>query len=246
MFIQCPKCKSTFVIDEKPVLNTEQTFCCSSCQHTWTQWVKEQSILIQNDTPALMIETEVDQQAKALPVPEEKPIIVEPHAIADDPIILPDEFKPVPVTVLPKKHHWIKWIFGIIIFVLIAGGIYIAYTQAPAFYRAAPISEETEAAIPDTLAVPANIEIIDTSFRVVPNHQGGVKLVVQGALFNPNTTTQHTQPFYINLYDDAEQLVQSETVMPTRAQLEGKSLLPFYKEIVPISDTIKRMDIVFE
>ena len=88
--------------------------------------------------------------------------------------------------------------------------------------------------------------MIDTSFRVVPDQQNGLRLLVQGALYNPANQTQPTHSFWIELYDAANTLIYTQEVIPIQKKIMAKSTLPFYTEITPVPDTVKRMDIVFK
>lgn len=154
------------------------------------------------------------------------------------PVSVPEEFKPVANA--PKSIPFL-WILLTLI-ALISVGVGVLFLIPETLKQTVFLEKEIQQPVPP---LPA-LDVIDTSFRIVPDQQNGVRLLVQGALFNPADKTQATHSFWIELFDANNTLIYTQEIIPVQKKIMGKSTLPFYTEITPVPDTVKRMDIVFK
>ena len=231
MFIKCEKCGAIFNIDAS-LIKPEQRLRCSGCSYIFkyeptTHSLKTKtSQLSAKEKQQTTSELHADEKSTKKN-PDKKPIFS-----------VPEEFKPVKN--YSKKEPFL-WIFLIVIGLIGIGTtllFFIPKTVKP------NISLKQEIP-PFNLPIPP-LDVIDTSFKIVPDQQNGVRLLVQGALFNPADKTQNTHSFWIELFDANNTLIYTKEIIPVQKKIMGKSTLPFYTEITPVPDTVKRMDIIFK
>lgn len=133
----------------------------------------------------------------------------------------------------PKSIPFL-WILLTLI-ALISVGVGVLFLIPETLKQTVFLEKEIQQPVPP---LPA-LDVIDTSFRIVPDQQNGVRLLVQGALFNPADKTQATHSFWIELFDANNTLIYTQEIIPVQKKIMGKSTLPFYTEITPVPDTVK-------
>lgn len=267
MFIKCEKCGAVFDIDAS-LIKPGQSLRCSGCNHVFKYTPAETTISkeepVSNDTPQPTSKSQTFEAPQpvfnasaqrdlnaSMPAKAPKTDVfftpqttthTQPEPAPESPQIpplsVPEEFKPVQEQPKSSKLFWILLILLALI-ALCATALFLM----PNTIKQSVFWEREIQSSPRTL--PA-LEVVDTSFRIVPDQQSGVRLLVQGALYNPADQTQNTHSFWIELYDGDNTLIYTQEVIPVQKKIMGKSTLPFYSEITPVPDTVKRMDIVFK
>lgn len=265
MFIKCEKCGAIFDIDAS-FIKPGQPLRCSGCNHVFkytpTSTLSDTSASPKSEPETLNTDTDIaasgisTQETKSVlsqiqPTFSEKEEPLPPELKTQDttapksasqnaPLLsVPEEFKPVSEQRQSSPLFWIILLLAVLVMLIMAVLFLIPDTLKQSIFLEKEIPQTTPVATPA-------LEVIDTSFRVVPDQQNGLRLLVQGALYNPANQTQPTHSFWIELYDAANTLIYTQEVIPIQKKIMAKSTLPFYTEITPVPDTVKRMDIVFK
>lgn len=256
MLIKCEKCDAMFNVDDTLIDKQEQEFQCSACGNTWL-WHGEKHPMAKKTKATNQPEQPVKKTEKTTP---EQPTIVEKISIieetefipvADAPVTIPDEFKPVASELeQPRKSLKSLWFFVILLILILMAFIAVTLTPATTLTSLVKSAFQSKPAaiIPapkPTESLP-ELEVVDTSFKIVPGTDGNLRLLVQGALLNPASQAQHTHSFWVVLLDENDTVIHEHEVVPLQNRIGPNASQPFYTEITPVPDNIKRMDIVFK
>ncbi len=227
MFIKCEKCDAVFELDDSLVPENKK-FRCGICGHTFT--------CPSDNQPE---ENTVIPPVEIQPQPVLEPDLTVDTQPADIPAVsVPEEFQPVP----PVKHT--NNFFWVLFYLIILSGLIAAFVlflpQIKNFVQPYTVQKQLPVqSLPD-------LEITNTSFRIVPDAGNDRRLLIQGALYNPADRAQNTRVFWIELYDAANTLIDSHPVTPLQPRILPHATLPFYTEITPVPDALKHVNIRFK
>ena len=231
MILNCPACKTRYLVPDTAVGATGRQVRCAACKHSWFQ-----------DPPELVVAVNAELPL-ATPVvyPEVAPPPIQPPAWREpDPVAEPDydafahapPFKP---RTNPTRRWTIAAVGAAILLIAGAGAIQFFGTPTIAAKLGIPIGQFE---VPLLLEVPLKPER-----QTLQN--GNEMIAVVGKIINPTDTSQRVPDILAELRDAQGRVVYSWTISPPKRTISPRATTEFNSAEVNIPRGARALNLSF-
>lgn len=231
MILNCPACKTRYLVPDTAVGATGRQVRCAACKHSWFQ-----------DPPELVVAVNAELPL-ATPVvyPEVAPPPIQPPAWREpDPVAEPDydafahapPFKP---RTNPTRRWTIAAVGAAILLIAGAGAIQFFGTPTIAAKLGIPIGQFE---VPLLLEVPLKPER-----QTLQN--GNEMIAVVGKIINPTDTSQRIPDILAELRDAQGRVVYSWTISPPKRTISPRATTEFNSAEVNIPRGARALNLSF-
>lgn len=231
MILNCPACKTRYLVPDTAVGATGRQVRCAACKHSWFQ-----------DPPELVVAVNAELPL-ATPVvyPEVAPPPIQPPAWREpDPVTEPDydafahapPFKP---RTNPTRRWTIAAVGAAILLIAGAGAIQFFGTPTIAAKLGIPIGQFE---VPLLLEVPLKPER-----QTLQN--GNEMIAVVGKIINPTDTSQRVPDILAELRDAQGRVVYSWTISPPKRTISPRATTEFNSAEVNIPRGARALNLSF-
>lgn len=231
MILNCPACKTRYLVPDTAVGATGRQVRCAACKHSWFQ-----------DPPELVVAVNAELPL-ATPVvyPEVAPPPIQPPAWREpDPVTEPDydafahapPFKP---RTNPTRRWTIAAVGAAILLIAGAGAIQFFGTPTIAAKLGIPIGQFE---VPLLLEVPLKPER-----QTLQN--GNEMIAVVGKIINPTDTSQRIPDILAELRDAQGRVVYSWTISPPKRTISPRATTEFNSAEVNIPRGARALNLSF-
>lgn len=238
MILECPECRTRYLVPDSAIGTTGRTVRCANCRHSWFQDAPPLDLAApQAPEPAIEEIAPADERAdppSAAPAPA-------PVAVIEDPGPPPppafDAFAhraPFRATRNSARTRTIASIAAGLL-MLVAVGI-ILWTTAPGLAERVGLSFGPEA---------QPLRIVDNPIERRKMANGSELFAVSGQVTNPSSTRQRVPDIRADLRDAQGKIVFSWTITPPQRTLAPNGAIDFNSGQVDVPATSKRLDLSF-
>lgn len=242
MILECPECRTRYLVPDSAIGMGGRTVRCANCRHSWFQ-----------DPPPL----DVTAPAAAVPPTPRVPVddIAPPDERADPPAAPPatpvtviEDMGPAPAPAYDAFAHRAPFratrnsarartIASIAagLLMLVAVGV-ILWTTAPGLAERVGLSFGPEA---------QPLRIVDNPIERRKMANGSELFAVSGQVTNPSATRQRVPDIRADLRDAQGKIVFSWTITPPQRTLAPNAAIDFNSGQVDVPATSKRLDLSF-
>lgn len=237
MILECPECRTRYLVPDGAIGSAGRTVRCASCRHSWFQGAAT------TDAP---VETPVGPiaAAPASPIPEPEPAPVTPpppqpaFAPRVEPYIEPRIQHLDENTATPRRDPARRWTMAAVAaaLVMVAGIVAILLVGAPG--------------LANRLGLPFGggetaLKIKDNPIERRELDNGSELFAVSGQVLNPSGSSQRIPDIRAELRDAGGQLVHSWTITPQRRTLDAGAALDFNSATLDVPAASKRLELSF-
>lgn len=231
MILNCPACKTRYLVPDTAVGATGRQVRCAACKHSWFQ-----------DPPELVVAANAELPL-ATPVvyPEVAPPPIQPPAWREpEPVVEPDydafahapPFKP---RTNPTRRWTIAAVGAAVLLIAGAGAIQFFGTPTIAAKLGIPIGQFE---VPLLLEVPLKPER-----QTLQN--GNEMIAVVGKIINPTDTSQRVPDILAELRDAQGRVVYSWTISPPKRTISPRATTEFNSAEVNIPRGARALNLSF-
>ncbi|MEH3045885.1 zinc-ribbon domain-containing protein [Sphingomonas adhaesiva] len=237
MLLECPECRTRYLVPDSAIGTTGRTVRCANCRHSWYQ-----------DPPELAPQPEpVAEPLVAPPVAAGEPTPTPAVASAPppaEPFVAPpagtpgyDAFAHRPPFRPTRNTTRIRTIASLAagLLMLVAVGI-ILWTTAPGLAQQVGLSIGPE-------ELP--LRIVDNPIERRKMANGSELFAVSGQITNPSPTRQRVPDIRADLRDAQDKIVFSWTITPQQRTLAPSGAIDFNSAQVDVPASSKRLDLSF-
>ena len=240
MLLECPECRTRYLVPDSAIGTTGRTVRCANCRHSWYQ-----------DAPELELEQEIapppaeDEAAARVAAPAPPAgTPVAPSAPTAEPFVAPpagtpgyDAFAHRPPFRPTRNTTRIRTIASLAagLLMLVAVGI-ILWTTAPGLAQQVGLSIGPE-------ELP--LRIVDNPIERRKMANGSELFAVSGQVTNPSPTRQRVPDIRADLRDSQDKIVFSWTITPQQRTLAPGAAIDFNSAQVDVPASSKRLDLSF-
>ena len=231
MILNCPACKTRYLVPDTAVGATGRQVRCAACKHSWFQDPPELVLAINAELPL----------ATPVVYPEVAPPPIQPPAWREpDPVAEPDydafahapPFKP---RTNPTRRWTIAAVGAAVLLIAGAGAIQFFGTPTIAAKLGIPIGQFE---VPLLLEVPLKPER-----QTLQN--GNEMIAVVGKIINPTDTSQRVPDILAELRDAQGRVVYSWTISPPKRTISPRATTEFNSAEVNIPRGARALNLSF-
>lgn len=231
MILECPECRTRYLVPDSAVGVTGRTVRCANCRHSWFQ-----------------------EGASLPPLPASAPLVADPVPPGGG--FAPPGYAPSPVTEAPpaaeasfdafahrppfrprRNMARVRTIASIVagLIMLALVGV-ILWTTAPGLAQQAGI---------DIGPAQSPLRIVDNPIERRQMTNGSELFAVSGRITNPSSTAQRVPDLRADLRDANGRVVFSWTITPQQRTLRANGAIDFNSAQVDVPPSSKRLDLSF-
>jgi predicted Zn finger-like uncharacterized protein len=231
MILNCPACKTRYLVPDTAVGATGRQVRCAACKHSWFQDPPEPVVAVNAELPL----------ATPVVYPEVAPPPIQPPAWREpDPVAEPDydafahapPFKP---RTNPTRRWTIAAVGAAVLLIAGAGAIQFFGTPTIAAKLGIPIGQFE---VPLLLEVPLKPER-----QTLQN--GNEMIAVVGKIINPTDTSQRVPDILAELRDAQGRVVYSWTISPPKRTISPRATTEFNSAEVNIPRGARALNLSF-
>lgn len=231
MILNCPACKTRYLVPDTAVGATGRQVRCAACKHSWFQDPPERVVPVNAELPL----------AKPVEYPEVAPPPIQPPAWREpEPVAEPDydafahapPFKP---RTNPTRRWTIAAVGAAVLLIAGAGVIQFFGTPTIAAKLGIPIGQFE---VPLLLEVPLKPER-----QTLQN--GNEMIAVVGKIINPTDTSQRVPDILAELRDAQGRVVYSWTISPPKRTISPRATTEFNSAEVNIPRGARALNLSF-
>ncbi len=240
MLLECPECRTRYLVPDSAIGTTGRTVRCANCRHSWYQDPPEPEQVPEPEpqpaaVPAAVV-TEPAPAAPGAPMPAAAP---PPEPFVAPPAGTPgyDAFAHRPPFRPTRNNTRVRTIASLAagLLMLIAVGI-ILWTTAPGLAQQIGLSIGPE-------ELP--LRIVDNPIERRKMANGSELFAVSGQITNPSPTRQRVPDIRADLRDAQDKIVFSWTITPQQRTLAPGAAIDFNSAQVDVPASSKRLDLSF-
>jgi predicted Zn finger-like uncharacterized protein len=230
MILNCPACKTRYLVPDTAVGTTGRQVRCAACKHSWFQ-----------DPPVLELAINAELPLPAAEPPPIAPPPIQPPAWREpEPVAEPDydafahapPFKP---RTNPTRRWTIAAVGAAVVLIAGAGAIQFFGTPTIAAKLGIPIGQFE---VPLLLEVPLKPER-----QTLQN--GNEMIAVVGKIINPTNTSQRVPDILAELRDSQGRVVYSWTISPPKRTISPRATTEFNSAEVNIPRGARALNLSF-
>lgn len=224
MILECPECRSRYLVPDRAIGAGGRTVRCASCRHSWFQ---EGSA-----TPPAAAAASFDAPPA---LANDVPPAIEPFPQTDI-----DRYDPVAdgTPVRPRRNPARRWTAAAVAagLLMILGVGIILWSSAPGILQriGLPIGPQE-----------SPLRLIDNPIERRDLTNGSELFAVSGKVLNPSGTRQRVPDIRADLRDASGRIVFSWTITPQQRTLGPKSAIDFNSAKLDVPATSKRLELSF-
>lgn len=231
MLLECPECRTRYLVPDSAIGTVGRTVRCANCRHSWYQDPPEIALEPEAVAPP-MVEAEEPIPAATTPPPPAEPFVAPPAGTPGyDAFAHRPPFRPA------RNTTRIRTIASLAagLLMLVAVGI-ILWTTAPGLAQQIGLSIGPE-------ELP--LRIVDNLIERRKMANGSELFAVSGQITNPSPTRQRVPDIRADLRDSQDKIVFSWTITPQQRTLAPSASIDFNSAQVDVPASSKRLDLSF-
>jgi predicted Zn finger-like uncharacterized protein len=244
MILNCPACKTRYLVPDTAVGTTGRQVRCAACKHSWFQEPPETLLAVNNElplptsTPSPMATPFTETAAQSPPI---APPQIEPPAWREtEPVIEADydafaHAPPFRPRTNPTRRWTIAAVGAAVLLIAGAGAIQFFGTPTIAAKLGIPIGQFE---VPLLLEVPLKPER-----QTLQN--GNEMIAVVGKIINPTNTSQRVPDILAELRDAQGRVVYSWTISPPKRTISPRATTEFNSAEVNIPRGARALNLSF-
>ncbi|MEH3100258.1 zinc-ribbon domain-containing protein [Sphingomonas adhaesiva] len=238
MLLECPECRTRYLVPDSAIGTTGRTVRCANCRHSWYQDPPEPED--EPEAAPAIPAAAVEDVPPAAPMPAAAP----PPPPPPEPFVAPpagtpgyDAFAHRPPFRPTRNNTRVRTIASLAagLLMLIAVGI-ILWTTAPGLAQQIGLSIGPE-------ELP--LRIVDNPIERRKMANGSELFAVSGQITNPSPTRQRVPDIRADLRDAQDKIVFSWTITPQQRTLAPNAAIDFNSAQVDVPASSKRLDLSF-
>jgi predicted Zn finger-like uncharacterized protein len=232
MILNCPACKTRYLVPDTAVGTTGRQVRCAACKHSWFQDPPVVAVAINAELP---LPTPVAEPPPIAPPPIQPPAWREPEPVAEpdyDAFAHAPPFKP---RTNPTRRWTIAAVGAAVLLIAGAGAIQFFGTPTIAAKLGIPIGQFE---VPLLLEVPLKPER-----QTLQN--GNEMIAVVGKIINPTNTSQRVPDILAELRDAQGRVVYSWTISPPKRTISPRATTEFNSAEVNIPRGARALNLSF-
>lgn len=244
MILNCPACKTRYLVPDTAVGTTGRQVRCAACKHSWFQDPPEALLAVNSElplptpTPPAIATPFAENAAETPPIappPIQPPAWREPEAVTEpdyDAFAHAPPFKP---RTNPTRRWTIAAVGAAVLLIAGAGAIQFFGTPTIAAKLGIPIGQFE---VPLLLEVPLKPER-----QTLQN--GNEMIAVVGKIINPTDTSQRVPDILAELRDAQGRVVYSWTISPPKRTISPRATTEFNSAEVNIPRGARALNLSF-
>ncbi len=235
MILECPECRTRYLVPDSAIGAAGRTVRCAACRHSWFQAaaVAEREPPVEEATPTAVAEPVAEQPGERFAPP---PIVSEPEPEPAWTRAVAPEAEHRPAT-RPRVNPARRWTIA----AAAAGLLMVAATGAILYVGAPGLASQLGLA--GAGETPLRLQDNPIERRELEN--GSELFAVSGRVLNPSSSNQRVPDIRAELRDAQGRLVYSWTITPQRRSLSPGGTIDFNSAKLDVPANSKRLELSF-
>lgn len=232
MILECPQCRSRYLVPDGAIGHDGRTVRCANCRHSWFQ---------DGAIPPSPSPVAVTPAAPTPDVADAAPVVAQP---AEPPPLPPEVNDPAAAETVaiasrpPRRNPARRWTVAAVAagLLMIAGVGIILWSSAPGLLARVglPIG-----------AAESPLRLVDNPIERRNLTNGSELFAISGKVLNPSASAQRVPDIRADLRDAGGRIVFSWTITPQQRTLAAKSAMDFNSAKLDVPAASKRLELSF-